>query len=142
MPNLEPRPTDPAQSVQPRALSSGDLVNRTLEDLPPLLAGRTIRKIQRERAKLAVELSRTQNRATLADADIIAQTKVRSTEEEAEFLLHAQRSHNVARAALHQEEDSRVIDLCKDEQIHTLFKDALHGVAACYLAEVIKRAGN
>jgi hypothetical protein len=128
------------EPAHPHSLTTSDLIVRALESLPILRSASAIRRIQRGRAQLAVDLSNTQNDAMLAEARVIARAKVRSTEEQIERMLHAERLDCLAESALKHDEASRLIDLVKDEVAHSLFKDALNGASARYASGVIRRS--
>jgi hypothetical protein len=142
MPDIEPRPIpsslEPAQS---RGLTMSGLIGRVVTDLTPFQTYVVARQISRGRMKAAVELARFENRGLLAEAEAITKAKVRSTEEQIERLLHAERLDCLAESALKHEEASRIVDLVKDEVAHSLFKDALNGASARYASGVIRRSG-
>lgn len=141
MPELEPGPLQGAlEPAQPRALTSSDLIRRVASDLTPYQAMRVGRTIARRRMKTAVALARLEDETLEAEARVIAGAKVRSTEEQAERLLHAERADCLTQAALRHEEASRLIDLVQDEVAHDLFKGALKGASAQYVSGVVRRS--
>lgn len=143
MSSIEPRRVNPSlEPTQTRTLSSNDLISRVASDLTPYQSVRVSKKIQRERMKTCVELARIENDTLLTEAEIIAKAKIRSTMEQAERLLHAERSEIIADAAIQHEGASRTVDLVKDEAAHRLFKVALDGASSRYLSGVVKRAGS
>lgn len=143
MSDLTPRPINPGvEPTQTRILSSNDLIRRVASDLTPYQSVRVSRKIQRERAKTCVDLAKIENATMIAEAEIIARGKVRSTMEHVERLLQGERSEIIADAAIQHEGASRAIDLVKDQAAHQLFKDALDGASSRYLSGVVKRAGS
>ncbi len=142
MSDLTPRPINPTlEPAQPRALASNDLIRRAASDLTPFQSVRVGRTIQRGRMRTAVQLAKIEDETILGEAVAIAKAKVRSTEEQAERLLHAERMECLGQAALAHEKASRIIDLIKDEAAHALFKDALKGASVQYANGVIGRSG-
>jgi cell division septum initiation protein DivIVA len=143
MPDIEPRPIPPTIAVaRSSAASSSDLIRRVAADLTPFQAVRVGKKIARRRMKTAVELARIEDETLLAEARIIAEAKVKVTQEQAERLLHGERADCLAEAALKHEETSRIIDLVQDEVAHTIFKDALKGTSSRYVSGVVQRSGS
>jgi hypothetical protein len=130
------------EPTQPRTLDSSDLIGRVAADLTPLQLVLTGRKIAKDRAKTVVELAKIEDRCLLAKATEIAKAQIRSTEEQAERLLHAERMDCLASSALKYEEASRVIDLVKDEAAHSIFKDGLKAASARYVNGVVSRSGS
>jgi hypothetical protein len=142
MPDPEPRSIPSSlEPAQTRGLATNELMRRIATDLTPFQAVRAGLQIGRGRMKTAVELARIEDRAVLAEAEAVARAKVRSTQEQIERLLHAERLDCLAESALKHEEASRIIDLVKDEVAHTLFKDALNGASARYASGVVRRSG-
>ena len=143
MTEIEPRPIDSSlEPVQPRALTGNDLIRRVATDLTPFQAVRVGRKIARSRMGTAVELARIEDKTILAEARVIARGKVRTTEEQVEALVHAERLDCLARTALRHEETSRLVDLVSDEDAHSIFKAALKAASTQYVAGVSRRTGS
>jgi hypothetical protein len=142
MKRTEPRPIDTAlEPVQSHSLNTNDLMARIASDLTPFQAHRAGQAVARHRMRTAVALARLEDETILAEAQVVAEAKVRSTREQAERLLHAERLDCLAESALKHEEASRLIDLVKDEEAHSLFKDALKGASWRYSTAVIRRSG-
>ncbi|HEX3910185.1 MAG TPA: hypothetical protein VHW67_05730 [Solirubrobacteraceae bacterium] len=142
MSDITPRSIDPGPHTGPtRALTTGDLISKMVADLTPLQSSRVTRAIQRERMRTATTLARIEGETLVAEASIIADAKVRSTQEAVEAILHRERMDALAQAALDHEEASRIIDLVREEAAHTLFKDALKGASLRYGSGVIRRSG-
>ncbi len=137
-PGSIPSSLEPPQS---RGLTMSGLIGRVATDLTPFQTYVVGRQISRGRMGTVVRLAKIEDRAILAEAEAVARAKVRSTEEQIERLLHAERLDCLAESALKHEETSRIIDLVKDEVAHTLFKDALKGVSARYASGVVRRSG-
>jgi hypothetical protein len=143
MSDIAPRSIDPAPQAGPtRALTTGDLISKMVADLTPLQSARVIRTVQRERMRTATTLARIEGETLVCEARIIADAKVRSTQEQVERLLHAERMDAIAQAALDHEEASRIIDLLKNEPAHTLFQETLKGASLRYGSGVIRRSGS
>lgn len=140
---MEPRPIPPTiEPARPRALASSDILRRMATDLTPFQSVMVARKIARGRMKAIVEHAGIENDTSLAEARVISRTKVQSTTEQAERLLHAERMECLEDVAIRHEEASRMIDLVKDEVAHTIFKDALRDASARYVSGVVRRSGN
>jgi hypothetical protein len=140
MTDIEPRPIESGfESVQAR--TGGDLMRRVAADLTPFQAVRVGQRIARRRMKTAVELASIEDETILAEARVIAQTKLRATVEQAERLLHGVRLDCLAGSALAHEEASRIVDLVRDEPAHSVFRDALKAASVRYGAGVVRRAG-
>jgi hypothetical protein len=122
-------------------MSTGDLIATISEGLTPMQAGRVARTVQRERMRTALELAHIERKTLVQEARTIADAKLRSTEEQVERLLHAERMDALAQAALDHEEASRVVGLVKDEATHTLFREALQGASTRYATGVVRRSG-
>jgi hypothetical protein len=143
VPDIEPRPIDPSlEPAQRRALNGSDLLRRAASDLTPFQLYRAGQKISRQRMKTTVALAELEDDTLLAEARAIAQGKVRSTEEQVERLLHAERVEAIAQAALAHEAAQRVVDLVQDEAAHSIFKDGLKAVSSRYVSGVARRSGN
>ena len=142
MTDLEPGPvSNPLEPVQPRALTSSEMIRDVAAGLSPTAAMRVSRKIARRRAKTVLALARLEEETLEAEARLIARAKVQSTEEAIERMLHAERADCLTQAALKHEESSRLVDLVQDEVAHDLFKGALKGASARYVAGVVRRSG-
>jgi hypothetical protein len=143
MTDLSPRSLDPGLEAGPtRALSTGDLIARVAADLSPVQSGRVTRRIQRVRMRAAVELAEVERQVLVAEARTIGEAKVRSTEQQVERLLHAERMECLADGALRYEEASRIIGLVKTEAGHSIFMDGLNGASVRYVNSVIRRSGS
>jgi hypothetical protein len=143
MTHIEPGPIQGSlEPTHPRTLNSSSLIRQAAADMTSVQAVLVGRKIAKQRAKAVVELAKIEDECLLARARVIAQAQVRSTVEQTERLLHAERVDCLESAFVKHEGTSRVIELARDEAGHNIFKEGLTGVSARYVNGVVSRSGS
>jgi hypothetical protein len=136
MPSIEPY-----RSGDVPALSTQAMIQRIAADLTPFQHASARRGISRSRTRTAVDLVGLESETVLAEARLVADTKVQATREDAELLLYAKRVDAIERAAQIHDEAAHRLKQMNDDTGHRFFERALAMTSAGYLARVARRSG-